>query len=108
MSYTPGEPWAGARQVYSPYLKQMVSQNYVGTSSWNLDKARFEAQEKKIQEKNIEDNQEKICCNGICEGKTWWEAREIIVGKESEDYWRNWTRNVRWETDWVKEMETLD
>tara|TARA_R110002096_G_scaffold343317_1_gene536297 strand:+ start:694 stop:1035 length:342 start_codon:yes stop_codon:yes gene_type:complete len=100
------------RDVYSPYLKKMVSQNYVGTSGWSQDKAAFEAQEKKkkkiAEERRLTEGQGKICLDGICKGKTWDEAREFIVGKQSEDYWRTWTGNVRWGTDWVKEMETLD
>ncbi len=48
------------------------------------------------------------CLDGICKGKTWEEAREFIVGKESEEYWRNWTGNVRWDEGFANEMETLD
>jgi len=37
-----------------------------------------------------------VCLNGICEGKTWSEAREIIVNLEGKEYWSKWTERVGW------------
>jgi hypothetical protein len=113
--------WQGpSPEVYSPYLKMMVSQNYVGTPSWHRDKARFEAQEKKRKKAEKKKMQKmmgidglsvaapafvpsggklpkgKICLDGICMGMSWLEAKEKIVQKEGEDYWSEWKRRVRW------------
>lgn len=37
-----------------------------------------------------------VCLDGICRGKTWSEAREIIVNLEGEEYWSKWTERVGW------------
>jgi len=108
------------RDVYSPYLKKMVSQNYVGTPSWHRDKGAFEAQEKKRKKAEKKKMQKmmgidglsvaapafvpsggklpkgKICLDGICMGMSWLEAKEKIVQKEGEDYWNEWKARVRW------------
>ena len=39
---------------------------------------------------------EKICLDGICTGKTYAEAKRIIIEKESQEYWVLWRKRVTW------------
>jgi hypothetical protein len=57
------------------------------------------------------------CLDGIHKGKTWLEAKEIMIEMYSslsetrsdpEKYWRRWAWRVRWDEGFAKEMETLD
>ena len=57
------------------------------------------------------------CLDGIHKGKTWLEAREIMIEMYSshtetrsdpEKYWIRWAWRVRWDEGFAKEMETLD
>ena len=38
-----------------------------------------------------------ICGNGICKGKTYEEAKRIIIDKEGYEYWELWRKRVNWE-----------
>ena len=38
-----------------------------------------------------------ICGNGICKGKTYEEAKRIIIDKEGSEYWELWRKRVNWE-----------
>ncbi len=38
----------------------------------------------------------KVCCFGVCEGKTWDEAKEFIIKKHDLDYWMSWVDRVKW------------
>ena len=37
-----------------------------------------------------------ICGNGICKGKTYEEAKRIIIDKEGYEYWELWRKRVTW------------
>ena len=37
-----------------------------------------------------------ICGNGICKGKTYEEAKRIIIDKGGYEYWELWRKRVTW------------
>ena len=52
--------------------------------------------EKAIAELQLRVTDTRICGNGICEGKTYEEAKRIIIDKEDYEYWELWRKRVNW------------
>jgi len=68
---------------------------------WEIEKEQEKEikkeREKEIEKERVDDPLSHVCLDGICKGKNWSEAREIIVNLESEEYWSKWTGKVGWE-----------
>ena len=53
--------------------------------------------EKAIAELQLRVTDTRICLDGICKGKTYEEAKRIIIDKEGSEYWELWRKRVNWE-----------
>tara|TARA_R110000868_G_scaffold66392_4_gene197759 strand:+ start:1924 stop:2361 length:438 start_codon:yes stop_codon:yes gene_type:complete len=53
--------------------------------------------EKAIAELQLRVTDTRICLDGICKGKTYEEAKRIIIDKEGYEYWELWRKRVNWE-----------
>ena len=52
--------------------------------------------EKAIAELQLRVTDTRICLDGICKGKTYEEAKRIIIDKEGYEYWELWRKRVNW------------
>mgnify|MGYP006187534745 FL=1 len=52
--------------------------------------------EKAIAELQLRVTDTRICLDGICKGKTYEEAKRIIIDKEGYEYWELWRKRVTW------------
>lgn len=52
--------------------------------------------EKAIAELQLRVADTRICLDGICKGKTYEEAKRIIIDKEGYEYWELWRKRVNW------------
>ena len=94
------EEFDKARQVRQREIDRLEGIARVEQRLEDCRRMAREEKEKEREEKEKEREEKermRICSAGVCKGMSWEDAKEFIIRKHDEKYWKQWIHCVSWE-----------